>query len=136
MQVQIIKGNPIAIVLVSIIFTIITVITIVVAYINKFDLPSGIIPGILFVTVYNLLGEVGYYLAYRQVNNNSKWTFMSPKKYAKVTQMNEKYKLQNQKLRNALGQIDKSYSGISENDVIDKAIELLSVKYGDKSQSN
>ncbi len=74
------------------------------------------------------LWEIGFYLAYRHEKNNSKYSFMSPKKYKKATQLNEKYKSDNQKLKNTLVKIDKSYECISEEDAISITIKFLADK--------
>lgn len=136
MQVQILRGNPLAIILVSVVFTAITVIIAVVTFFNNKELPPVIMIFIIFILVYNLLAEIAFYLVYRHEKNNTKYSFMSPKKYKKTTQLNEKYKSDNQRLKNALVKIDKSYEYISEDDAIAKAIELLTDKLIDNVQNS
>ena len=128
MEVQILRGNPLAIILVSIVFTAITVIIAVVTFFINKELPLAIMIFIIFILVYNLLAEIAFYLVYRHEKNNFKYSFMSPQKYKKTTQLNEKYKSDNQRLKNTLVNIDKSYENISEDDAIAKAIELLTHK--------
>ena len=136
MQVKILWGNPLAIILVSVVFTAITIITATVTLFSNKELPPGIMMFIIFILVYNLFAEIGFYLAYRHEKNNTKYSFMSPKKYKKSTQLNEKYKSDNQRLKNTLVKIDKSYENISEDDAIAKTIELLTDKLIDNVQNS
>ncbi len=128
MKVKILWGNPLAIILVSLVFTAITIIIATVAIFNNKELPLEIMIFIIFILVYNLLAEIAFYLVYRHEKNNSKYSFMSPKKFKKVNQLNEKYKSDNQRLKNTLIKIDKSYEYISEDDAIAKTIEILKDK--------
>lgn len=105
MQVYYFRGNPIVLVIVSTVFSILLLVFTIFALINKVELPVVAEPFILFVTLYNSGLLIALYLTYHK----SDYAFMSPKKYQKAMRLYEK----NQKLMNVLGQIDEKYKGIS-----------------------
>ena len=121
MEFYILRGNPIALVLVSTLCSILTFGYALVSFIKKEPVNYNILPLILFSTLYSMICVIAFYLAYRKESR----PFMSPKKYTKVIKENEKYSLYLKNIKEALKKYDGSIMSDNER-VIERVIEILS----------
>lgn len=117
MKVTFLWGNPIALILVTVIFSIISIVLLLISFFSKSSLPVETNIFIAFVILFSTAIATSFYWAYC----SSKYAFMSPKKYRKAMLINQKIL----ELMDVLVQIDKENANINPDKVIDKAIEIL-----------
>jgi|GEM_PF-2504661 len=117
MKVNFLWRNPIALILVTVIFSIISIVILLISFFSKSNLPFQMNIFIVFVILYSSAIATSFYWAYR----SSKYAFMSPKKYRKAILINQK----NLELKDVLVQVDRENANINPDKAIDKAIEIL-----------
>ncbi|HEX2947048.1 MAG TPA: hypothetical protein VHT96_13960 [Clostridia bacterium] len=120
MEFYFIRGNPIALLLVSILLSTFSFTNVLVCFINKIPISSSAMVFILFTILYNTVCVIAFYLAYTKQNR----LFMSPKKYNKAIKANERYDAYLEKIKTAL----EKYEGnsVDSNEMaLKRIIELL-----------
>ena len=106
-----IKGKPIVLVIVTTVFSAISLIMLLISFNWMY----------LFVAVsifINIVSTIVFYLAYRR----AEFAFMSPKKYKKAERIYNK----NQQLYELIIKMEYSNDGLKPDNAIDKAIDILS----------
>jgi hypothetical protein len=117
MKVYLLRGSPIALIIVSTAFSVLSLTYLLYSFIGKHILVPEICLFIAFSILYSTGISIAFYLAYRK----SDYAFMSPKKYRKTMLIFEK----NQKLMTTLEQLDSKNVGVCPDKAIDIAIEML-----------
>lgn len=117
MQFNLFFGNPLSLVILSIVFSVLALLYTGFSFFKGFEIPVAMELFIIFILFYNSILVITFYWGFRK----SEYAFMSPKKYKHALLIAEK----NQKLKDELVRIDSKYNGISSNETIDSVIEIL-----------
>jgi hypothetical protein len=125
MKIKLFWGNPIVIVLVSFIFSVILMGISIVTIINGQAFEGKYTLFTVFVTFYNCITLIAFYIGYRLEIKKSKHAFMSPKKYKEAVKSGGQYESTLHRLKNSLRQMDVSIDQLDDDDIIDKAVEII-----------
>jgi flagellar motor component MotA len=125
MKIRLFWGNPIVIVLVSVVFSIILVAISIVTLLNGHVFEGKYAIFSIFVTFYNCVAMIAFYIAYKHEIKTSKNAFMSPKKYKKSVMLGGQYDSTINRLKSSLRNIDESIDQLDDDAIIDRVVEAI-----------
>jgi hypothetical protein len=125
MKVNVLWGNPIAIVLVSCVFSVILIVISISTLLSGQVFDEGHIFFVAVVTFFNSATMIAFYAAYRHEIRNSKHAFMSPKRYKKSVRLGEQYESAVNRLRNSLRHTGERLEQLDDDAIIDRAVEVI-----------
>ena len=125
MKIYILRGNPIAIVLVASIFSLMLIGLSIGTLLNGHEVGKEFVFFTTFMTFYNCVAMVAFYIAYKQEVKKSKHSFMSPKKYKRSVELGDKYERTVVRLRDSLGSTEKNINELSDEAIVDLAIKMI-----------
>jgi hypothetical protein len=124
-KINVLWGNKIALVLVSCIFSILLITLSIMTVLSGQVFDNGLAIFTIVITFYNCATMIAYYMAYRLEVKESKYSFMSPKKYKQSVKMSGLYESIMNKLKDSLSHTGESLNKLDDDAIIDRVIEII-----------